>query len=223
MATATLARRQRALTTGNPLTADLDRRQLLARALFGSLGAVAGLSTFHSEVEAAGQHRIVFDIAVLGNTFTFLPAPGATDHDTNWRGSIFFVEGNLYPRDTIPAGVTDWDPSSATPIGHWFGRGCSINRTGRPGEEDRPEPFSIMDFDYVFGRIVPDALFPRDQLMSSGLTGTGDPMQRSLHAVVGGTGRYHAAQGDVRFQTTGFNLTGGPNVVHDFRLLDNKR
>jgi hypothetical protein len=55
--------------------------------------------------------------------------------------------------------------------------------------------------------------------MSSGLTGTTDPTQRSLHSVVGGTGRYLSAEGELHFQTVGFNITGGPNVVHDFRLL----
>jgi hypothetical protein len=219
MRTITVDCRQEGQSTENSLMANLDRRQLLARAIFGSLGAAAGLAMLPTDAEGATRRRIVFDVAVLANTFTFIPAPGATDHNTNWRGSMFFVEGNLYPKDTIPIGVTDWDPASATPIGHWFGRGCSINRTGRPGEEDRPEPFSIMDFVHVIGRILPDDLFPPDQLMSSGLTGTTDPMQRSLHSIVGGTGRYLSAQGELHFQTVGFNITGGPNVIHDFRLV----
>lgn len=203
--------------------ANLDRRELLARAIWGSVGAAAVLAAVPSETEASNRKTVLYEVAGLGNTFTFIPAPGATDPATNWRGTTFFVEGDIYPRDTIPFGVMDWDPSSATPIGHWLARGWFINRTGRPGEEDRPEPPSVVHNEFLIGRIVPDNLFPADQLTSSGLGGSSGPGGRPVHSVVGGTGRYLASQGAVTFHSIGANITGAPNFVCDFRLVKHAR
>jgi hypothetical protein len=198
----------------HPLVADLGRRQLLARAFFGSVGAATGLAALPSEGEASGRRRVVFEVAFLGNTFTTILAPGATDF-TNLRGSTVFGEGELYPGGTIPEGVMDWDPASATPIGHLFLRGWFINRTGRPGEEDRPEPIGIAHHEYVIGRIAPDNLFPADQLTSSGLA---NPTSGLVHSVMGGTGRYFGARGEVVNSIIGANTTGLPNVRFEFRL-----
>jgi hypothetical protein len=199
-----------------PLAANLDRRQLLTRALFGSVGAAAGLAALPSEAETSGRRKVVFDLAILGHTFTTILAPGATDTDfTNLRGSTVVAEGELYRRGTIPRGAMNWDPTSATPIGHWFMRGFYINRTGRPSEEDRPQPLGIAHYEYVIGRITPDNLFPADQLTSSGLA---TPVARNLQSVMGGTGRYFGARGEVFTSVIGSNTTGAPNVSIDFRL-----
>src|SRR5205809_6191988 len=108
----------------DPLAASLDRRQVLVRALFGSVGAATGLAALPSEAESSGRRRVVFDLAILGHTFTTILAPGATGADfTNLRGSTVVAEGELYPGGTIPRGAMNWDPASATPIGHWFIRG----------------------------------------------------------------------------------------------------
>jgi hypothetical protein len=205
-------RNDAALPQGN----GVDRRELLARIIGGSVAAAGGL------VLAADAHaedlRRVFEVAALGHTFTFTLAPGATD-PSDWRGTTFFVEGDLYRRGTIPVGVENWDPSWATPIGHWLARGWSINRVGRAGEEDRPEPPSVVHNEFLIGRIRPDSLFPPHQLTSSGLGGSSGPGGTPLHSVVGGTGRYLGAKGAVTFHSIGTNITGAPNFVCDFRLL----
>jgi hypothetical protein len=199
--------------------ASLDRRQLLLRALFGTVGATAGLGALPKEAQAHDSRRVVFEVACLGNTFAIILAPGADPADPfNQRGTTFIVEGNLYRRGTIPVGVFDWDPSSAQPIGHWFCRGWNINRTGRPGEEDRPEPFALVHQDYVIGRFAPDNLFPPDQITTSGIVGT-FTAQRPTLSVVGGIGRYLAAEGSVTANVFGANITGAPNFTTDFRLV----
>jgi hypothetical protein len=200
----------------DPMIANLDRRQLLARAFFGSLGAATSLVALSSEAEASDRRRVVFEVAILGNTFTTILAPGASGF-TNLRGSTVFAEGELYPRGTIPAGVIGWDPASATPIGHWFLRGWFINRTGRPGEEDRPEPVGIAQIEYVIGRFAPDNLFPADQITASGLANP-ELRPRGLQSVMGGTGRFFGARGEAFISTLGFNTTGAPNLSCDFRL-----
>jgi len=198
----------------------IDRRQLLAKIIFGTVAA-AGAFGLASDAQASDERR-VFEVAALGHTFTFIPAPGATD-PTNWRGTTFFVEGDLYRRGTIPVGYENWDPSSATPIGHWLARGWFINRVGRPGEDDRPEPPSIVHNEFLIGRMAPDRLFPPDQLTSSGLGGSSGPGGMPLHSVVGGTGLYLGAKGAVTFHSIGTNITGAPNFVCDFRLLSDAR
>ena len=47
----------------DPLVANLDRRQLLTRALFGSVGAAATLAALSSEAEASDTHTLTFDVA----------------------------------------------------------------------------------------------------------------------------------------------------------------
>jgi hypothetical protein len=201
-------------------SADLDRRQLLTRALFGSVGAAAGVALLPSEAEADGRRRVIFDVACLGNTFSVILAPGADPGDfLNQRGTTFIVEGNLYRRGTIPRGVFDWDPSSAEPIGHWFCRGWNINRRNRPGEEDRPEPFGLVHWEWVVGRFAPDNPFPPDQLTASGIVGALDETKQPTLSVLGGIGRYLAAHGSITATVFGANITGAPNFTTDFRLV----
>lgn len=212
----------RGMSEGTSSITNPNRRDLLTKTLWGSVGAAAVSLVHSSDAKASSGKRTMFEVAALGHTFTFIPAPGATD-PTNWRGTTFFVEGDLYERGTIPFGVMDWDPSLATPIGHWLARGWFINRVGRPGEEDRPEPPSIVHNEFLIGRMTPDALFPANQLTSSGLGGSSGPGGRPLHSVVGGTGRYFGAKGAVLFHSIGANITGAPNFVCDFHLVTDSR
>jgi hypothetical protein len=70
----------------DPLAANLNRRQLLTRALAGSVGAATGLAAIPSEAKASGRRRVVFEVAILGHTYATILAPGATDADfTNLR------------------------------------------------------------------------------------------------------------------------------------------
>jgi hypothetical protein len=87
----------------------VDRREILARIIGGSVAAAGGL-VLAADAHAAEDQRKVFEVAALGHTFAFSLAPGATDPG-NWRGTTFFVEGDLYRRGTIPIGVENWDPS----------------------------------------------------------------------------------------------------------------
>lgn len=205
---------------------ELDRRQLLGRAIWGTAAGAAAITTgvtlTASPAAAANEKTVTFDVACLLNTFTPILAPGADPNDpnapfTNWLGTVFFVEGDLYPAGTIPPGVSDFDPGAHTPLGHWLCRGWFINRTGRPGLADRPDPQVVTQQEYLLARFTADDYFPVDQLVSSGLEGdlAGRPSTRS---VVGGAGRYHGANGSVVQHTTGGNTTGGPNFRFDFTL-----
>lgn len=199
---------------------DLDRRRLLARAIWGAVGltaATGGASVALAPAASAAGKTATYDVACLLNTFTFIAAEGATDPFSNFRGTTFFVEGDLYPGGTIPDGVTDFDPASKTATGHWLCRGWFINRTGRAGEEDRPEPHVLTHQEYLLARITADTIFPADQLTSSGLEG--DNAGRSaLRSVVGGAGVWHGARGSVFQHVIGSNTTTGPNFRFAFDL-----
>jgi hypothetical protein len=113
------------------------------------------------------------------------------------RGSTFFVEGNLYPAGTIPAG-DGWDPAAAAPTGHWFCHGWFILNPARP------VPHLMTTVEYYFNRITAAQPSPPDQLVSSGLEG-GVPVV--IHSIIGGAGRYRGVTGELVSQAIGTNKT----------------
>lgn len=194
----------------------LDRRQVLAGA--GGLAALAGLWQAPAVLAAprgAGA-SLTLDVACLGGTFSptlgsFLANPAAGD----LRGIAFSVEGAIYPDGTIPMGA-GFDPASATAIGTWVCRGWLILWPGRPA------PNAITTQEYYLGVLAPDNPSPEHQLVSSGTEGGVPSTARS---VLGGTGRYRGARGEVVQDVIGTNTTilnvvnePAPNFRFQFRF-----
>lgn len=202
----------------------VDRREVLKRAVaIGGAGtAAAALASFGTAegAAAAGRSRVKLDVACLGDTLRIQPQEGNTEGD--FRGSLFIVEGNVYPAGTISQET--FDPASAKAIGTWFCRGWLL------GYPERPEPHVITTQEYVLGTIRPDRLFPPDTLVSSGTEGVnaefipGAEAQVPIRSVVGGTGKYAGATGVVRQVFLGSNTTTlsgigpAPNFRFKFRL-----
>lgn len=113
--------------------------------------------------------------------------------------------------------MSDYDPASDTAIGHWLCRGWFVNRTGRAGETDRPEPHVITHQEYLLSRFSEDNIFPLDQLSSSGLEGD-NAGRTAPRSVVGGAGAWQGATGSVLQHVIGTNTTGGPNFRFAFDL-----
>jgi hypothetical protein len=177
-----------------------NRRQVLTGSVIAALGALwlpdkarAAAVTPPPGTEGA---TVVMDVALLGNTWTENFQGALDPKGGDWRGASFYVEGDLYPGGTIPAG-DGWDSSSVAPMGHWFCRGWFITNPGRPA------PAVISTQEYLFGRISSAIPSPPDQLVSSGLE-TGATTTRS---VIGGTGRYRGVAGEVVQQQIGTNKT----------------
>jgi hypothetical protein len=200
----------------------LDRRKMLA-----SAGSLAALAAMWQPAAALARDRdddddddrergdLVLDVALLGDTFA--PDMGAAlDAGAgDLRGVGFFVEGLIYPAGTIPAGP-GFDPASEDAFGTWLCRGWLMLHSGRP------EPHAITTQEYLLGIVTPSNPTPRDQLVSSGPEG-GVP--RAVRSILGGTGRYRRARGEVvqhliGTNTTVLNVLGmpGPNLrfVFDF-------
>jgi hypothetical protein len=204
----------------------VGRREILRQGLVaGGVGAViAGLGTAPANAASAGTggSTLVLDCACLGDTLRMLVAPGShppSDH----AGSLFVVEGLLYPAGTI--GGDAFDPAGAPPIGRWFCRGWFVDSAARP------QPGVLTTQEYLLEEITTKRLFPSDQLVSSGLEQTAlptfDPTQPAIRSVIGGTGRYAGASGVVTQHFIGHNTTTlgpagvigpAPNFRFEFQL-----
>jgi hypothetical protein len=196
----------------------LDRRRAVIGA--GGLAALAALWAPSQAVarvahDRRGKGDIVLDVACLGDTLApdFGAALDAARGDL--RGAGFFVEGLIYEAGTIPDGA-GFDPASATAIGTWLCRGWFILYPGRP------LPHVISTQEYMLGIVGPQMPTPENQLVSSGTEG-GVPV--AMRSVIGGTGRYRRARGEVAqhligTNTTVLNLVGepAPNLRFVFEL-----
>jgi hypothetical protein len=210
-------------------TNSLSRRQWLTRtgavAALGALWSARPTAAQSDETErSAEDHRrkpdhLVIDVACQGQTFRpFFPEGSTPPPDlggSDSRGGSFFVEGLIYRAGTIQRGI-GVDPFGARAIGQWFCRGWFIAHL------ERPFPHVITTQEYLFGIITPENLSPAHTLVSSGVEGGFELAHR---AVIGGSGRYRRARGDVKQLTLGSNTTelvpgvlAAPNFRFFFRL-----
>jgi hypothetical protein len=182
-----------------PITEELlDRRRVVAGA--GGLALLAALWAPSQAVARVAHRRrgdVVLDVACLGDTLApdFGAALDAAAGDL--RGAGFFVEGLIYPAGTIPEGP-GFDPASANATGTWLCRGWFILHPGRP------LPHVISTQEYMLGIVSPENPTPENQLVSSGTEG-GVPL--AMRSVIGGTGRYRRARGEVAQYLIGTNTT----------------
>jgi hypothetical protein len=187
----------------------------------GALGAGALGAVVVNQVSTPAtfrRERFTVEVGCLSNLFHFT-APGNQQGSADSRNA-FLVEGWIYPEGTIPG--DGFIPTEKNSIGRWFCRGWIII------DADRDQPHGVTDQTFVFGSITTDHLFPPDTLMVSGLEGTNFRDTPATRAVVGGTGRYLGATGEVQQtyfsdNTTKFPAGGaGPNFreVFDIRVLE---
>jgi hypothetical protein len=183
----------------------IDRRKVLA----GAGGGLAALAALWQPAAALAHDRddeddddrrqgdLVLDVACLGDTLA--PDMGAAlDAGAgDLRGVGFFVEGLIYPSGTIPPGP-GFDPASAEALGTWLCRGWLILHGGRP------EPHVVSTQEYMLGIVTPANPTPRNQLVSSGTEGG---VAKAVRSVIGGTGRYRRARGEVVQHLIGTNTT----------------
>lgn len=198
----------------------LDRRSLLKKGslLAGAGAASAGVTGLVAPPAAAHPKKaVMYDVACLGDTFRVILHPDANPQAGELRGSTFSVEGWIYRAGTIPG--TGFDPASAESIGRWFCRGWFLINP------ERLEPHVVTTQEYVFGRIRTGRLFPSDTLVSSGLEGTFEADQTPIRSVMGGTGEFGGATGEVLQHGNGTNTTrivplgiDAPNFRFEFHL-----
>ena len=132
------------------------------------------------------------------DTFRIIFATGAPESG-DLRGSTFSVEGLIYPENTIEG--DRFDPTSAGAIGRWMCCGWFLINP------DRPEPHVLTTQEYILRDIRANRLYPPNQLVSSGTEGSDAENQAPIRSVIGGTGKYLGAKGEVFQHGRGKNTT----------------
>jgi hypothetical protein len=202
----------------------VNRRGLVGGLVLGSAalgaGAVGGLAGRVSARSGFRRKTLVVEVACLGETWSE-NVRGNPANDADFRGA-YVIEGWIYPEGTIKG--DGFIPREEGSIGRWFCRGAVLISASRP------EPHTSANTAYYFGRITQDNQFPRHSLHSVGLEGTTDRSQTSWRAVVGGTGEYLGALGEMGEQLIAFNTSifadgsGDPSPCwrssFDLRILD---
>jgi len=167
------------------------RRGLIGGVVLGSAalgaGAAGGLVTRAASSTSFKRKRLTIEVACLGELWREATKSNPAN-DGDFRTS-FGVEGWIYPQGTILG--DGFIPTEQGSIGRWFCRGFIII------DSVRSEPHATSHQDLYFGSIRPDRLFPASMLSTSGLEGTTDRTQTSVRAVIGGTGEFLGATGQV--------------------------
>ncbi|HLX48821.1 MAG TPA: hypothetical protein VKS82_10860 [Streptosporangiaceae bacterium] len=213
----------------------IDRRKLLRTGLAaGAAGAALPLLGAAVPASASTRKRApahgftqVFDVAMLGDTFSLIPGPNVNNFDL--RGTTFYVEGPIYPGYTIPNEQTTWDPSQHTSeeIGRWFDIGSFMSYPGRPN----PHLYGTQT--HIFGLITAENNFPPDQVSSIGTESSAtQDTNPSIRSIVGGAGRYLGASGQITQFGNGTNVTftnvlgisrPAPNFRFFFEFVQNQQ
>lgn len=160
------------------------------------------------------------------------------------RGDNYFVEGLLYVGGTLPAPTRPtglpvfknappklnnevvWDFKAAKPVGHWLNRGWILingnpdpyrDPAGTEIERPRREPHLLSEHTFVLGSFGPKTLSP-ETLITSGVENGNDPDDETVvRAVIGGTGRFRHASGQVVQTRVGRNTS----ILRSFSNLGN--
>ena len=185
------------------LAANLDRRQLLARALFGSVGAAAALAALPSDAEARDTQTLVFDIACDCRT-------GSPGFFGGSRGDVFIINGKIFPARTLPSGQASNDPTQpvngVSPIGDWSCRGQLAGEF----PADIAAAYSSTPFAWNTQYFL---------LKGGAFTAEGYPTPTGeLLSVTGGIRSFSGASGFIVEAPFGTNITGCPNFRATFRL-----
>ncbi len=186
------------------------------------LSALA-LVALAGNAEAASQHHrgqyikvLEFDVSEDAKRFIFDETPMTKDkngNDVPGDGNEFKTEGYIYAADTLKGDSDGVNPDGSPQypdkvIGRWVCWGYHVGQGGAT----ETGPWVITHQIYDFGDKV-----GRKSLVSAGfeLVDIGVPIKR---AIVGGTGPYDAARGEVVQKMIGFNQLKGVNLRYQLKV-----
>lgn len=153
-----------------------------------------------AEAGAWNRNHFILEVAQDGST-------GAQNSaDPPGRANVNLISGLIYPEGSIdPDGTTQADP-----IGTWR---CLFANLG----PDDPRVGAITYY-FTFGEVGESS--EHSMIIVQGLNAHAPPEQSvpRLHAVVGGTGRFSHARGQVLEVVTGFNPSPALNLRFKFML-----
>lgn len=190
----------------------VSRRKLLKQASVlggAALFAAAANWTPHAFAqESAGT--LTLDVAQDARTWRFdNPFPDGGDPLTVRRGATFIVQGNLYPEGTISGGLSG--PDQAGAIGTWLCKGTFNHDFAEIMEGQVPHVTTTQYYVFEDG----------STLVSEGYEGGAE----TVRAVLGGTGKYFGARGEVvekemeENDTLAAGVVPGSNITFVFKLV----
>lgn len=170
-----------------------SRRRLLSGFALGgaaAAGGIVGATATSAGASSLSSSDLTFEVACLGDTWREA-MQGNPGDDADFRAP-FCVEGWIYPEGTIKG--DGFVPTADGSIGRWICRGYVII------DSTRVEPHTASHQDYIFGEITEQNPLPTSMLSSDGLEGANRRDVFGTRAVVGGTGDYFGATGQVTQQ-----------------------
>ena len=182
------------------------RRYLLSSLMIGMVSTPMSLSAGPSPPTDTGQPTtMVLDVALDANTLSYSRADAATSGPQ--RGDTYVVNGFVYPAFSIPGGdaTLSFTPGADGSVGTIVITGIFTSDAAALAPGDTPAKAST----YVF------ALDNADGLITQGMDG-GYPQIRAL---LGGTGQFSGAIGQVTEELVGTNSTGGTTLRLTFQLI----
>lgn len=178
-----------------------------------SLGAV-----WSTVAQADSRRNFTMDVAMNRAT----AGVNFPDAGIPQRSFVGIFNGNIYPRGTLEKGDNGFDPTSDGEIGTWRCHFTALNDVAFPtGSEDSLDFPLTGAVTYYFQLKRTGYDRAESMIMVMGLnshTFDDDDNVTRVLAVVGGTGRFAGATGEVREKVLGRNSSGARNLRFRFRL-----
>jgi hypothetical protein len=179
---------------------------LLSTLLIGSLGMPVSLSAGPNPPDNTNSSvTVVLDIAIDSTTLTYTRADAAAPGPQ--RGDSYLINGTVYPGFTLPGG----DLPMFTPIGDGMVGSILISgfyTSDAAAVEAGASPL-LTSSTHVL------TLSNGDGMITQGMEG----VYPQIRAVLGGTGLYSGAVGQVTEEVLGTNATGGQNLRFTFQVV----
>jgi hypothetical protein len=166
-----------------------------------------------SQDDRRDSATFVVEVAVDMRTFAAIPSTGNPPGEPLGpnRGTTFVVNGTIFPEGTLPSGAASNDPSDAGGVGDWVCRGILTSDLASQLAGVDKIGFDTTQM-LIFGS-------DRKAIWSEGLEGgLGEAGVTTHRIVLGGTGAFFGASGEVVQESLGTNVTGAPNIRLTFRL-----
>ena len=168
--------------------------------------------------QADSDRNFTLDVSMDGR----LGGVNTTDGGAFQRALVGVFNGNIYPKRTLRRRDETFDPASDGEIGTWRCLFTALNDVAFPSGTEKSLDFPLTGAVTYHFQLHPTG-YDRSEstLVVMGLNShtfhDKDNVTRVL-AVVGGTGRYAGATGEVRETVLGRNMTTARNLRFRFRL-----
>lgn len=174
---------------------------------------VAALHVGSRIVHADSREHATFtlDVAVDHATFAIVPSTGLVlqpEPAGPNRGTPFIVDGKVFPGGTLHKGSGMGDPNQPGSIATWICKGIFTSDLATDDIGFSTTQMFLFDGD-------------ADAIWTEGLeAGLGKIGVITHRAILGGTGRFRGASGEVVQEALGTNVSGTPNIRVTFRIRE---